>query len=156
MNNFNYCPNCGQRVDGNPKFCVKCKKNLETSSSDNSNEISPNKKELNNIEIQLIYANNKKSKMLSFFLTLLFGPLGLLYISPISSIILTAITLSVPCFQILDYFESDALTLVSWVERLLVDFVLLFIMYVISIIASILFVDDYNNDLMNSYKNKSL
>lgn len=147
MNNFNYCPNCGQKVDGNPKFCVKCGKSLEGGSSESNNETS-NKKELNSIEAQLIYANNKKSNLTGFLLTLFFGPLGLFYAGSISALIFTAAPFIV--------WFLVATTDAGWLGGLAAFQIVGCLSWLISFLFSFSNVDDYNFNLKKQIKSRNL
>lgn len=145
MNDFNYCPNCGQRVDGNPKFCVKCGKSLEINSSENISKPT-DKKELSDIEAQLIYANEKKNCVVGFALALFFGPLGLFYAGSLLAIIFCALP-----------FVAGIIASINGAEDL--DIVLSFQMvgilsWIISIIVSFLSVDNYNYYLKRRIQNR--
>ena len=86
----NFCPSCGSETHNEAILCVKCGTALEAFAIAQTQQASStsNQKPAPNQTSNVVIIGTQKSVGTAFILAFLFGPLGLLYASPVGGIIM--------------------------------------------------------------------
>lgn len=147
-----YCPDCNREVSDKADKCPNCAYPIHTLNKTNPSPVSPSLNQSKDLALILL---QQKNKGLGFVLTLLFGPIGMLYASVKHALIMMAITLVIFIFMhaVLDIpIFSD-----NFFDMILAFPSMLFvtsIIWIISIFVTINVIDSHNSNIIIKLKDK--
>lgn len=141
MSNYNFCPNCGTKLEEDSKFCPNCGILLVESEPPKKEKSSKGKLTL--LERETMYNNRKKSQFIGFLLVLFFNFFGLLYSSVFAFF----------GFLLLNgMLIIDILTNPTDLSRVGVLSIMLLISFLLAIIVQYGCISDHNSKLRDSLK----